>query len=509
MATDNKRIAKNTVFLYLRMILVMGVTLYTSRVVLEQLGAGDYGVYAVVGGVVAMFAFINSSMMSATQRYLNIELGRGTRRTLSDVFATSLTVHGIIAAVAILIGESVGLWFVNAKLVIPQDSMTAANVVYQSALFSFGVSIMQAPFNAAIIAYERMNAYALISIIEVVMKLGTALALVWIPSDKLACFGVFVFITHLVVGILYVIYVVRKFDACRIRFVYIRSLFGDMLGFAGWNLLGNIASLVRTQGISIMLNVFFGPVINAAKGLADQIQGAVNQFATSFQVAMNPQITKNYALHELGEMQTLAYRGLKFSSIMLIILVLPISTSINTILDLWLTDVPRYTALFTVLILVDLVVTNLFGQALIVSMTSTGRIRNYQIVLSSIWLLILPVSYLLLRYGFAPETVFYANIGLNVVVGVLRLWFCNRNLGYSYSAYFRTVFLPVTGVIMVCTVAMILLKTTLFEADNLVNFIILTGISILLTVTVSWFVALSAGERGALVRFVKSKLHGR
>lgn len=506
MATDNKRIARNTAFLYLRMILVMGVTLYTSRIVLEELGASDFGVYTVVGGVVAMFAFINSSMTTATQRYLNIELGRGNAQGARDVFSTALTVHATIAVIALILGETIGLWFVNHKLVIPPDSMFDANVVYQSAILSFVVSIMQVPFNSAIIANERMNMYAYISILEVVLKLGTAFLLIWMPSNKLAYYGVFVLITHLLVWLMYVVYTVKVFPECRLRFVYIRNLFREMLGFAGWNLVGSLAHLVRTQGLSIVLNLFLGPLINAAKGIADQIQNAVNQFNSSFQVAMNPQITKNYAAQAYDEMQMLAYRGIKFSSILLVVLVLPICVNINTILHIWLTEVPDYTGLFSVLVLVDLVVSNFFGSPLIVSMASTGRIKVYQIVISGIWLLILPLSYVMLSMGMAPQYILYANIMLNFVAGVTRLWFCKVNIGYSYSLYIRQVFLPLLGVIVVSTVAVLMLKSLLFGADSLLNMLIVSAVSVVVTIAVSWTLALSNTERSTLIRMITSKL---
>lgn len=505
-ATDSKRIAKNTAFLYFRMILVMAVTLYTSRIVLEELGVNDYGIYTVVGGVIAMFSFLNNSMVSSTQRFLNYELGKGKDGRVKEVFSTSLAIHLAILLIVLVLAETVGLWFVNTQLVIPPDRMTATNIVYQAAILSFGVTIMQIPFNSAIIANEKMNVYAYISIIEVLLKLSIALSLLALPDHKLAWYGILIFAVHLIVATIYAIYSLRTYPECTLKIRFIKNIFKDMCGFAGWNLMGSIAWLIRGQGLGIILNLFFGPVINAAKGISDQVQGAVNQFNSNFQMAMNPQITKNYAGNALADMERLAYRGIKLSSILLLALILPIALNVSTILNIWLTVVPGYTQIFIILVLIDLLVGNLFGQPLITSLMATGNIRQYQIVVSIILLLILPVSYLMLKAGMIPESIFYANIALNFLAGIVRLSFCVRQIGYHYYTYFRYVLMPVIITTLLTSGIMITLKLLYFDADTFINLIILTLISIICVGSTAWFITLDKTERSFVKDIVRNKL---
>ena len=315
--TNNKRVAKNTLFLYFRMILIMLVTLYTSRVVLSELGIKDYGIYNVVGGVVMMFSFLIYCMTSSTQRFITFELGKGDIQKLKDVFAASLNIHIMIALTVVVVAETIGLWFVNEKLVIPLDRITAANWVYQFSILAFCVNIIQVPYNAILIAYEKMNVYAYISILEAFLKLGIAYLLVVLSSDKLIVYGILVFFVQLIVSLIYQIYCKRKYNESKFRLFWNKSLYTQMAGFAGWNLLGSIAWLVRDQGINIVLNLFFGPIINAARSIASQVSNAVMGFISNFQVALNPQITKNYAIGNIQEMEKLSYLGLKFSFILL------------------------------------------------------------------------------------------------------------------------------------------------------------------------------------------------
>lgn len=292
---NNKRVAKNTLFLYFRMILIMLVTLYTSRVILAQLGIRDYGIYNVVGGVVTMFAFLNNCMTSSTQRFMTFELGCGDMQRLKNVFAASLNIHLAIAVTIVLLAETIGLWFLNTKLVIPAERLLAANWVYQFAILSFCVNIVQVPYNAVLIAHEKMSVYAYISIIEVFLKLGIVYLLTISPFDKLIAYGILLFTVQLLIRCIYQVYCRKHYEESRFRLFWNRELYCQMSGFAGWNLFGSIAWLLRDQGVNIILNMFFGPVINAARGVATQVSGAVMNFISNFQVALNPQITKNYA----------------------------------------------------------------------------------------------------------------------------------------------------------------------------------------------------------------------
>lgn len=490
--------------------IIMLVTLYTSRVVLAQLGIDNYGIYVVVGGVVTMFSFLNGSMSTSTQRYLNFELGnpQSTVDSLKNVFSTALSIHLAIATIIVGVAETIGLWFVNHKLIIPPESMYAANIVYQSAILSFCVSIMQTPFNAAIIAHEKMHLYAVVSILEAALKLGIAYALIIVPADKLAFYGCFVFGVHFIIAAIYISICLGKFEECSLRFRFITGLFKEMSKFAGWNMFGSIAWLVRGQGMGIILNLFFGPALNAAKGVSDQVSNAVTTLNSNFQVALNPQITKNYASQNLSEMELLTYRGIKFSSILLWVMALPIMMNSSMILSLWLEEVPQYASLFVILILMDCVSGNLFGTPLMTSLAATGNIRTYQITVSCILLLILPAAYISLRLGFPPESIFYLNILFNVISGIARFWFCKRQLNYSVRFYFKYVIVPIFTVLASSTFLSYAIKM-LLEASSispLLSMIILIALSITTVIISGWYLGFNKQERHSLIALILQKI---
>lgn len=505
--TNNKRVAKNTLFLYFRMILIMLVTLYTSRVVLAQLGIKDYGIYNVVGGVVTMFAFLNNCMTTSTQRFLTFELGKGNTQRLKDVFAASLNIHIAIAFTIVVLAESIGLWFVNYKLVIPADRLVAANWVFQFAILSFCVNIIQVPYNAVIIAHEKMNVYAYISIVEVMLKLGIVYLLSVSPFDKLIAYAVLIFAVQLLIRAIYQIYCRKNYEESKFRLFWDKSLYQQMSGFAGWNLFGSLAWMLRDQGLNIVLNLFFGPVINAARGVATQVSGAVMNFISNFQVALNPQITKNYANGNIQEMEKLTYLGIKFSYIILFFLAFPLSLNINYVLRLWLVEVPDYTALFIILIMIDSMVGNLFGVPLMTSLSATGKIRNYQIVVSFIILLIVPVGYIALRLGCDAPSVFYITIIFSGISGFARFLFCRKQIGYSLREMTKGVLLPVLSMTVVALPLPIFAKLEYFQTDTLMNFLLLCLISIVMTFVSAWFVGLNTTEKDKLLSIIKSKIH--
>lgn len=456
--TNNKRVAKNTLFLYFRMILIMLVTLYTSRVVLAQLGIKDYGIYNVVGGVVTMFAFLNNCMTTSTQRFLTFELGKG-------------------------------------------------NWVFQFAILSFCVNIIQVPYNAVIIAHEKMNVYAYISIVEVMLKLGIVYLLSVSPFDKLIAYAVLIFAVQLLIRAIYQIYCRKNYEESKFRLFWDKSLYQQMSGFAGWNLFGSLAWMLRDQGLNIVLNLFFGPVINAARGVATQVSGAVMNFISNFQVALNPQITKNYANGNIQEMEKLTYLGIKFSYIILFFLAFPLSLNINYVLRLWLVEVPDYTALFIILIMIDSMVGNLFGVPLMTSLSATGKIRNYQIVVSFIILLIVPVGYIALRLGCDAPSVFYITIIFSGISGFARFLFCRKQIGYSLREMTKGVLLPVLSMTVVALPLPIFAKLEYFQTDTLMNFLLLCLISIVMTFVSAWFVGLNTTEKDKLLSIIKSKIH--
>lgn len=424
---NNKRIAKNTLMLYFRMILTMLVSLYTSRVVLNVLGVSDYGTYNVVGGVVAMFGFFNSAMSAATQRFLSYELGRNDYVQLRKTFNATLIIHSVIAILIFILAETIGLWFVNTQLNLPEGRMEAARWVYHFSVLSFMVSIIQVPFNSIIIARERMSVYAYMSILEVVLKLIIVFVLTWIAFDKLKLYGILLFTVSFIVASIYRIYCLKQFDETRFKLVKDRDLYKTLISYSGWNLFGNVAGVAKGQGVSIILNIFFGTVVNAAQGVANQVSAAVTSFVGNFQMASNPQIIKSYAAEDKAYMTNLVIRTSKFSFYLLFILTLPVMLEIEYILKLWLKLVPDYTAVFTILILINALIDTVSGP-LMTSLQATGKIKVYQSVVGILLILILPISYLFFKLGFPPESTFLVSISIAVIAFIFRLLLTKKQI---------------------------------------------------------------------------------
>ena len=404
-SSTNKRIAKNALLLYFRMLFMMLVSLYTSRVVLATLGVEDFGIYNVVGGVITMFSFFNGAMSSSTQRYITFELGRGDFDQLQKVFQTSVNIHLLVALLILFLGETIGLWFFYEKMVIPASRMTAAFWVYQFSIITMMVMIVSVPYNAAIIAHEKMSIFAYISILEVLLKLGIVYLLYLTRSDKLIMYAALLCATQLLIRIVYGHYCSCHFKEVRYYWGWDLKLFKEMLYFGGWNLWGGFATVLFSQGINILLNMFFGPFVNAARGIAVQVQGAVTQFSTNFQTALNPQITKSYALGDFTYMHSLIFRSSKFTFLLLAVISFPILLETEMILQLWLNMVPAYTVVFVRLMLCITII-DAMGGAFMVAAQSTGRVRFYQSVVGGILLAIVPVSYVVLRLDLGVYSLF-------------------------------------------------------------------------------------------------------
>ncbi len=417
---SNKRIAKNTMMLYFRMILTMLVSLYTSRVVLNTLGVVDYGTYNVVGGVVTMFGFFNGSMVSATQRFLSFELGRNDNIQLRRTFNATLIIHSVIALIVFVLAETLGLWFLNNYLNIPAVRMEASRWVYHFSVLSFMVTIIQVPYNAVIIARERMSVYAYMSILEVILKLIIVFMLTWITFDKLKLYGILLFAVSFIVAFIYRIYSQKQFDETHFELVKDKGLYTTLINYSGWNLFGNIAAVAKGQGVSIILNIFFGTVVNAAQGVSIQIYAAVNSFVRNFQMASNPQIIKSYAADNKESMINLVIRTSKFSFYLLFILTLPVMLEIDYILNLWLKIVPEYTAIFTILILINALIDSVSGP-LMTTIQATGKIKVYQSIVGVLLILILPISYFFFKAGYSPVSTFIVSITIATIALFLRL----------------------------------------------------------------------------------------
>ncbi|MCD8317938.1 MAG: lipopolysaccharide biosynthesis protein [Paraprevotella sp.] len=445
---NNKRIAKNTLLLYFRMLLLMAVSLYTSRVVLNALGVEDFGIYNVVGGMVAMFSVLSGSLSSAISRFLTFELGRGRTDRLDRIFSTSVTIQLGLGGVVALLAETLGVWFLNVKMNIPAERFGAANWVFQYSILTFVINLISVPYNAAIIAHERMLAFAYISIFEAVAKLAVAFLIMWSPRDRLIGYAVLMCVAALSVRFAYGYYCKRHFSECVYRFLWDKGLLKQMFGFASWNFIGASSTVLRDHGGNLMINFFYGPSVNAARGIAFQVNYAVNVFILNFMTVLNPQITKSYASGNRDYMMRLIFQGARLSFYMLLILSLPILVNTQYILSLWLKNVPEHTSLFVQLCLV-LAMSESLSQPLITASLATGRIRNYQIIVGGLQSMNFPVSYVLLRWGCVPETVVMVAVAISQACLAARLLLLRKMIGLSIRRYLKNVYLniiPVTAV---------------------------------------------------------------
>ena len=495
-SANNKRIAKNTLLLYIRMLFGMLVSLYTSRVILQTLGVEDYGVYNVVGGVISMFTFLNGAMSSATSRYITFEIGKGNMEQLKKVFSTSLQIHAVIALLIVILGETVGLWFLINELVIPEGRMDAAMWVYQCSVVTAVVTIMSVPYNADIIAHEKMSAFAYISVLEIILKLAIVYLLVVLPFDKLKVYAVLVLMVGLLIRYIYTRYCHMHFEESHYIHRIDKPLLKEMSSFAGWSFWGNLAGILYTQGLNMMLNIFFGPVVNAARGIATQIQGVVQQFVGNFQMALNPQITKTYASGELDKMHSLMFRSARFSFMLLFFLSLPIMLETNYILTLWLGIVPENTVIFArIIIAISLIYT--IANPCVIANQATGKVKVYQAVVGGLLLLILPISYIVLKMGAPAYSVFIVHFCVESVAQFARMYMLRNMIDLPLWSYVKNIYLPIMGVVLLSIVMPLLVYSNMQE-----GFIRLLAVSMTCVISVamtSLFIGMTRNERTFLI----------
>lgn len=498
---DKRRIAKNTLLLYIRMFLMILIGLYTSRVVLKTLGVSDYGVYNVVGGMVSMFAFLNSAMVAASQRFISYELGRNNKKRLNEVFCTSVNIHAIIALVILGLSETIGLWFVNTQLVIAADRMVAANWVYQFSVLTFMTTVMSVPYNSCIVAHEHMKAFAYIGIIEAVLKLLIVFLLIVFAFDKLILYSFLMFAVSFVIRVLYSIYCKRHFVECTYRFIIDSKLFKRMLSFAGWSIFGNLGFSFKDQGSNIILNLFYGTSINAARGIAMQVSGLITTFSSNFSMALCPQITKQYACDNIETCLGLVYSGARYTFYLLALISIPFLINIDYVLRLWLGEVPEYTAVF---LTISMVVAMLHAGTVTVTtaLQATGNIRIFQIGICIIMLLELPMAYILLSYGFPPYYALYPGIITSIIAVFFRIILLKKMIPEcSVTNYVVFVFLRSMSVLAVSWIASYYIRS--FFPDSFTTVILTSFISVIVFVLMVFAFGLSGNERTMILNKVK------
>lgn len=495
MSDQSKRLAKNTLTLTIRMLFLMAVNLYTSRILLEALGIEDYGIYNVVGGVVTMFSIVSSSVTAAISRFITFELGTNNKERLSKVFSSAVIIQSILAFIIFVLVETAGLWFLRSEMNIPDNRMVAANWVFQFSVLTFVINLISIPYNAAIIAHEKMNAFAYISIYEGIGKLVIAYAILVSPIDTLIFYGLSICLLSVSVRFIYTIYCKRKFAECTLHWIWERSLLKEMFGFAGWNFIGAASGILRDQGGNIIINIFCGPTVNAARGIASQVSNAVHNFISGFTTAMNPQITKSYASEDKTYMMSLLYKGSKFSYYILFILSLPLLFNTSYVVQLWLGQIPEHSISFIRLILI-LSMSESISNPLITAMLATGNIKKYQIIVGGINLLNLPISYILLRLGFLPESVFVTAIILSQLCLWARLVLLKPMIKFDARRFILEVYLRILLVSTVSFIIPYIMYT--FLSNDVTRFIIVSMVSLICSILTIWMIGLSKTERSSI-----------
>lgn len=488
-----KRIARNTILLYIRMIFIMIINIYMARVVLKILGIEDYGIYNVVAGAVAFLGFLSSAMSLATQRFLNVELGKKQGGNLNKVFSMAFNIHAIIGLVIIILAETIGLILINKTLNIPPDRMVAANVAFQCVIFSTFFSVIQVPYNSAVFAYEKMDVYAYLSIFDVCLKLGLTYMLMWVQYDKLILYSILMFAVHVLLFFLYSIYVSKKFKECHLAMLWDGTIFKSLVGFLGWNIFGQLAQIFATQGVNMIANVFCGVVLNAAIAVTHHANGAITMFIHNFQTSFRPQIMKSYAAEQYDGMKQLIYKASKVSFFLLYLISVPIMLNINYILSIWLEEVPEYSAIFCKL-LIWYSFFEAMGMPLVMAIMATGQNKMYQIAVSIVISLNLLLTWLFLHLGFSPEWIFYVKIGLSFWVIYVRMFFANKQAGIKVSEFVKHSFLPIFKVVIV-TQPINFLINGYVETATIANKFFVTSLFAVYIFVCIYFVGFTSAER--------------
>lgn len=505
-AISNKRIAKNTAFMYVRMFFVMVSSFISSRVILGALGVTDYGIYDVVGGVVTMMLFLNGLLNASSNRFLAYELGRGDQPKLCDTFSALLNLHVCLAGLAVLLGETLGLWFLNHKLVIPAERMAAAFWVYQFSIVTLVFSFTQVPYSAAIIAHEKLSIYAYVGLYEAFSMLVIALSIKYAPMDRLIFYALLLAVNKICIQMFYRFYTARRFAECRFRRIRDRALYRTLAGYSCWDLFGNMASVCQRQGVSIILNLFLGPTVNAARAIAMQAEGAVNQFVVNLTMAARPSIIKSFARADYETMYNLTFSIMKYVWILILAIVLPLCFEMEYVLKLWLIRVPEHTAEFTIIVLAGLLLQT-FNAVGLLPYHAIGKIKTGNIEGSAIMMAALPVSYLVLHSGGKVEWCLTAIVLLNLITHANGLRLIHGYVSFSFTRLCRVVYLPVFKVTACAIITPILVRLILPEGTlRLVCVVAFTEICLC---AIAWFLGLTAQERTAVANIVKQKIWAR
>lgn len=505
-SSNSKRIAKNAMFLYIRMIAMMLISLFTSREVLRILGIDDFGIYNVVAGVIILFYFFQSTLVNASQRYISYELGCGTEKSVQKSFSMSLTIHIIFCLFIVFLAETIGLWFLRTQLVIPENRMYAANIVYQFTIIAFVFNILRTPFNSSIIAYEHMSFYAYISVIEAMLKLGVVYLLIQIEFDKLATYAILLSVVSVLIFLAYWFYCAKYFNTCRCKLVWERQYLKDMSFYSGWTMLGSISNVTAQHGCNILLNMFCGLVANASFGIANQVSQAVYAFSSNVQVAFNPQITKLYSISNYKELYKLVFRSSLISYYLMLIISIPVMFRMSFFLGLWLEEVPYYASVFCVIMILFQMVDSL-QYSLNTLIHATGIIRNYYIWLSTITFMCLPCAFLLLKMGCSPIIVIFVRLSTNIITSAIRIFYMKHIVVFPLVEYLRKVLFRVALTTIIAVLFGWFLNKVI--VDSFVGTVIYSILLFFVTAITAFTIGLYKSDRTIIFKFVKEKINGK
>lgn len=502
-AETNKRLAQNTLLLYFRQILVMAISLYTVRIVLEALGEIDYGIYNVVGGFVSMFNIISSSIAVAISRYLTIEIGCNNLKRAKEIFSTSIIILLMISILLWILMETIGVWFVSSKMVMPIERLPNAVWVLRFSLLAFIINLLSVPYNAIIIAYERMSIFAKISILEVLLRLLVAYILLISLIDKLILYACLTTLAALIIRAVYGVYCKRHFEESRFAFVFNKSLIRSMSSFTGWSFIGGGIVILKDQGGNLLLNLFGGPIVNAARGIAMQVNTGVFSFVSNFMMASNPMITKSYAQGDRSTMHKLILRTQKFGFFILLILLLPLCASIEYVLELWLIEVPAHTVNFIILILLYTLV-ECFTTPICTGIIAQGEIKIYEISLSIIYTVNIIAAYICLKIGMTVEIVFILNIIFKIFVLIALLWQSKVKYDFPIEKFTKEVLKPC--ILIFALSGLITYFGPWASSETFCNFLLKTVIIVNYTSLIIFFIGMTKNERLFLVEILKKRL---
>lgn len=503
MQNNTQRIAKNTVFLYLRMFVMMVIGLYTSRIIIKTLGVEDYGTYNVVGGVVGMFAIVSSSMSTSISRFITYELGKNDKKRLNRIFSTAINVQLLMGLIVVLLMEAVGVWFLNTQMNIPEERMGAANWVFQLSIVSFVLGLLMVPYNASIVAHEDMGVFAYMSLLDAVLKLLIVFSLYISPFDKLISYAVLLLGVSLLMRGIYALYCKRHYEECTYHFVNDKNLLKEMTSFAGWNFLGNGSWILNNQGVNILINIFFGVTLNAARGVATTVDGMVQNFVNNFMMALNPQITKSYAAGDLEYMHKLVFAGAKYSAYLMLFFIIPICLETDLILKLWLDVVPDYAAVFVQWTLISSLCV-ILGNTLITSVFATGKIRNYELVMGIMALSNFPLVWIAFKLGASPVYAYIIYFSIYFLMIFVRLYLVKDLIQMSTWMYVKEVFLRV---LLVGTLSFsIPFLITRIQNDSIYRLIVVCVVSVLCSLMFISLLGMKKEERRQVLGYIRRRL---